>query len=126
MNKYKISVGRDRNEIQRVLTELFKYGFVFSRNQRVKDYETVKRYWEFNMDGWRWIITGYDENCKAVIGASDGYSDLSEFTEIKMEEFIKKIKETQNNKSVSSNNKTSPLSIEGSTTTTTTDTAPHA
>jgi hypothetical protein len=122
--KYKISVGRSRSDIQRVLTELFKCDFVFSRNNRVRDYETVRKYWEYDMDGWQWIITGYDENCKAVIGSSDGYSGLREFTEIRVEELVKKIKE-QNSVSPNNNKSSPPLPTERSTATTTTDTA-HA
>ena len=36
---------------------------------------------------WEWIITGYDEDCKMVVGASD--MTWTDFMEVSLEEFIK-------------------------------------
>ena len=47
MKKYKIAVGGNSTEIKRVLSILFKHGYVFSSN-RVKTVEDIEKLWVTN------------------------------------------------------------------------------
>ena len=87
MKRYKIHVGGRASEIKRVLSILFKRGYVFASN-RIRTVESLEKLWgNERMKHWDWIVTGYDEECKAIIGVISGDTPICE--PITIEEFLK-------------------------------------
>jgi len=87
MKRYKIHVGGNPREIKRVLSVLFKLGYVFTPN-RVRTMENVERLWSGGrMAYWDWVVTGYDEECKAMLCVIHG--DDLDYKQITLDEFLK-------------------------------------
>ena len=85
---YAIHVGGKVEEIQRVLTALFKHGYVFDTNKRYRNFWDVIRRWP-NTDKWNYIVIGNHEECKAIM---DAHRDVwCEETRITLENFLKLI-----------------------------------
>lgn len=95
-HRYKINVGCNIKEIERVFNILFYNGYVFTRDYRVRDFETIKRDWlnpNKNPDRlrrWYWVITGYDADCEMVFGmtSNDDEWTIHQYKTVSIEEFI--------------------------------------
>ena len=83
--KYKIHVAGTPWEIDRVLTALFKRGYVFNSNYRLRKYEEVVCRW--NVEGWNWIQIGGNTDCKAILVGSFYRDD--QYETITLEDFLK-------------------------------------
>jgi hypothetical protein len=87
MKKYKIFVDGNPAEIRRVLSTLFKFGYVFTSN-RVRTINEVQNLWGGErMIYWDWIVIGHNEDCKATLGVIRG--DDSSLQQITLEDFLK-------------------------------------
>ena len=87
MKKCRIYVGRNMKEIERVLTALFSKGFVFTTARRLRNFKEVKEIWWCEVRTWKYIVTGCNKECKAVIGTRD-YED-DDYEDITLEQFLK-------------------------------------
>ena len=83
--KYRIYTGGTFCGAETVLTALFKKGYVFNRTYRIRTFDKVLERWY--VDGWNWILIGFDPDCKAVLGFSVYLND--DFERITLEEFLK-------------------------------------
>ena len=87
MKKYKIYAGGNPAEIERILSILFKHGYVFT-NSRVRTIEGIRRQWSSqNLIHWHWIVTAFDDECKAMMTALSDNSPY--YTQITLEDFLK-------------------------------------
>ncbi len=77
-------------QVDNTFEVLFGFGFVFMTGQRMKDYETVKaQYSSLERGDWVWAISGYDEECQRVFGASRPFDySIYNFTEITLDDFL--------------------------------------
>jgi len=89
MKRYKIYVGCNHKEIERVLTTLFNHGFVLFSEARVKKFADVKHNWG-SMDYWNYISTGDDKECKMVLNVREDDS-FHDYQTVTLEEFLKLI-----------------------------------
>ena len=93
MTKYRIQVDGDFEEIERVLNALFQHGYVLFRNWRIRKFEIVLNGFTDDMEDWRWILIGGDQDCKMVLDVWSGdYMVSGTFKKITIEEFLKLIK----------------------------------
>jgi hypothetical protein len=83
--KYKIHTAGAPWEIERVLTALFKIGYVFNSTYRFRKFAEINSRW--NVEGWNWIMIGSRSECRAVLDGSfyrdDNYETIS------LEDFLK-------------------------------------
>jgi len=92
MKRYKIYVGCNHEEIERVLTTLFNHGFVLFSEARMKKFADVKHNWGrgqgCSMDYWNYISTGDDKECKMVLNVREDDS-FHDYLSIALEDFVK-------------------------------------
>ena len=89
MKKYRIYAGGDAIEIERILTILFKHGYVFT-GSRIRTMELVRKQWtNENFSYWNWIVTAFDDECKAIMSAIGDSRDTVNYIEITLEDFLK-------------------------------------
>lgn len=89
--KYKIAVNCNVDDIHRILDILFKHGYVWDANLRLRKYEDVARNYLSTMKEWGFIRTHFDHDCKMVINRLVHWewgSILREYQTITLEEFL--------------------------------------
>ena len=86
---YRIYLGCDLEEIERVLTALFERGFVFGAKYRIKSFDKLKeKYGKDFMEFWNYVVIGADEDCKMVLyygtyTNNNGIITLEDFLKLK-------------------------------------------
>ena len=93
--RYRIQVDGDIVKIHDTLNTLFKYGYVFGSQTRIKTFSQLSSYFRNrDMEEWSWINTGSDEDCKMVLSAFNAWvwaSDLRSYQKISLEDFLVKM-----------------------------------
>ena len=92
MRRYKIFVGCNHSEIERVLTTLFSRGFVLFSEARLRKFSDVRHNWGrgqgCSMDYWNYVTVGDDSECKMVMNVREDDS-FQDYQPITLEDFIK-------------------------------------
>jgi len=88
MLKYCIQMPEEK-DIERTFEVMFAFGFVFTKNRRLKTYLEVKNSHSlFERGDWLWLIIGYDD-CQNVFGVSQAFDrSIHEFYPIKLDDFL--------------------------------------
>jgi hypothetical protein len=69
MKKYKILIGKNVSEFERIARILLANHHVFTRLRRVKTYEgIVELMGQDGVSKAQWFVIGYDKVCKNVVG----------------------------------------------------------
>ena len=90
MKRYKLFLGGNDREIERVLTALFSRGFVIGSSNRHKCMETIRNdaYWRYIPGEWVWVVTGIDNECNMVINVYTNDCFGNDIQTISIEQFI--------------------------------------
>ena len=88
--QYRIYLGCDLEEIERILTALFENGYVFSAGYRIRSFDKLKeKYGKDFTEYWNYIVIGADENCKMVLYYSSNEYYINDDRLISLEDFLK-------------------------------------
>jgi hypothetical protein len=90
MKRYKLFLGGDDKEIERVLTALFSRGFVIGSRNRDKCMETIRNdaYYRYNPKQWVWAVTGLDGECNMVVNVYTSDCFGNDIQTIPIEQFL--------------------------------------
>jgi len=86
MKKYKILIGKNVSEFERIVKILLANGHVFSRLRRVKTYEgIVELMGQDGISKAQWFVLGYDKVCKNVVGSMRLAEDESDRYQLRLQ-----------------------------------------
>jgi len=69
MKRYKILIGKNASEFERIARLLLANGHVFTRIRRLKTYQEIADLvGENGITKAQWFVVGYDKDCKNVVG----------------------------------------------------------
>ncbi len=68
MKRYKILIGKNASEFERIARILLANGHVFTRIRRLKTYQEIADLVGDGVEKAQWFVVGYDKDCKNVVG----------------------------------------------------------